>query len=282
MELQVIEKKVRIQQFSRASFDTNQDYLPDAIEDLAIKNADGIYEMANVYETTIDLIMTDSNRIPHHQESISQATLFSEQDDQVVLGIRENSVQAFWRHTDGSRQIIEIRDDQMQAEFVNVQVRNKTVIEIQWMFNEYSAAGNHFEFEFKFLTKIEPVVAMLYGENYKMMERDPEFIGTSANDHILITKNKKVSFNVTGILDNSHHRNNENIAETNLAGRLHAETRPNENFELTPAEIHLNNYYNALYIKDPNADKIYCIVSADSLNLGIRCFPLRSDINIIL
>ena len=37
----------------------------------------------------------------------------------------------------------------MQAEFVNVQVRNKTVIEIQWMFNDYSAAGKHFEFEFK-------------------------------------------------------------------------------------------------------------------------------------
>ena len=31
--------------------------------------------------------------------------------------------------------------------------------------------------------------------------------------------------------------------------------KPNENFELTSAEIHLNNYYNALNIKDPNADK---------------------------
>ena len=41
----------------------------------------------------------------------------------------------------------------------------------------------------------------------------------------------------------------------NDAGKLYGETKPNENFELTPAEIHLNNYYNALYIKDPNADK---------------------------
>ena len=44
-----------------------------------------------------------------------------------------------------------------------------------------------------------------------MLDRDREFIGTFANDHILITKNKQVNFNVTGILDNSRHRNNENI-----------------------------------------------------------------------
>ena len=52
-----------------------KDYLRDAIEDLAIKNADGKYEMANVYETTIDLIMADSNRIPHNRPYISKAGL---------------------------------------------------------------------------------------------------------------------------------------------------------------------------------------------------------------
>ena len=43
------------------------------------------------------------------------------------------------------------------------------------------------------------------------MERDPEFIGNVANDHILITENKQVSFNETGILNNSLHRKDENI-----------------------------------------------------------------------
>ena len=50
-----------------------KEYLRDAFEDLAIKNADGIYEMANVYETTIDLSMADSNRIPHHLPCITKA-----------------------------------------------------------------------------------------------------------------------------------------------------------------------------------------------------------------
>ena len=37
----------------------------------------------------------------------------------------------------------------MQAEYVNVQVRNKSVIEIEWSFEDNSVAGMHFGFEFK-------------------------------------------------------------------------------------------------------------------------------------
>ena len=37
----------------------------------------------------------------------------------------------------------------MQAEWVNVIVKNESEIEIQWSFKDDSAAGRHFEFEFK-------------------------------------------------------------------------------------------------------------------------------------
>ena len=63
----------------------------------------------------------------------------------------------------------------------------------------------------KFLTKIKPEWTSFYVENYTMLDRDREFIGTFANDHILITKNKQVSFNVTENWNNSLHGNNEYI-----------------------------------------------------------------------
>jgi len=279
--LQVIEKAVRIQRFAIATFDTNQEYFPDAIERLARKNANGQYEMADIYETTIDLIMTENNKIPHFLPGVSKATIdFSEQDDQVILGIREGSVQAFWKHTDGRRQIIE--DLEAQAEFVNVKVREnpsskiQSVIEIQWMFVDDSAAGKHFEFEFKFLTKIKPEFTWCFpNENYKMMENDAQFLGDVANDRISVTENQQFSFNETGNLELSLHGKEDYIDENNgRAGRLHSEAKLNENFELTSAEFHVKTYYNALNKKNPDPDKIYCIVSADSLNLGIRCLLL--------
>merc|ERR1712131_281993 len=275
--LQVKERVVRIQRFATATFDTNQEYFPDAIERLARKNANGQYEMADIYETTIDLIMTENNSMPHGLPCVSKATInFSEQDDQVILGIRKGSVQAFWQHTDGRRRIIE--DQEAQAEFVNVKVRDESVIEIRWMFVDDSAAGRHFEFEFKFLTKIKPEVTCYFpNENYKTTENDARFLDDVANDHISVTVKQQFSFNETGRVNNSHHGHgniDDMMVINSEAGNLYGKQKINESFELTSAEFHLMNYYG---LKNSNSDKIYCIVSADSLNLGILCFSLSPD-----
>ena len=126
------------------------EYLPDSIEDEATKNANGDYSMTEIYETTFDLRL-NSDRICHTDELpgvFPSAKLdFSEQDNQVILGIRENSVEAYWV-TKGGRTLIENLHDRDQPEYVNIRTTDTTV-EIKFMFQDQYEAASNFEFTFK-------------------------------------------------------------------------------------------------------------------------------------
>ena len=132
-------------------------------------------EMENIYEITFSLKIKQDGLY----NGIEKATLQHAQDDQVFLGIREGSLQAFWTGTDGrkrirnnqdrdsyqdrnfgpqasvSRALSESRSQNLnQAEYVEVQLFNTIDtniqhIEIKWMFNDPEQAASHFEFEFK-------------------------------------------------------------------------------------------------------------------------------------
>ena len=133
-------------------------------------------EKENIYEITFSLKIKQTG-LPDN--GIANAQLQNAQDDQIFLGIREGSLQAFWTGTDGRRRIRnnQDRDSQQnrdfgprtsvsralsesrsqnlnQAEYVEVQVFNDSsidntqYIEIQWMFNDPEQAASHFEFEF--------------------------------------------------------------------------------------------------------------------------------------
>ena len=132
-------------------------------------------ERENIYEITFSLKIKQAGLLDN---GIANAQLRNDQDDQIVLGIREGSLQAFWTGTDGrrrirnnqdrdshqnrdfgprtsvSRALSESRSQNLnQAEYVEVQVfidsSNTQYIEIQWMFNDPEQAASHFEFEFK-------------------------------------------------------------------------------------------------------------------------------------
>ena len=133
-------------------------------------------EMENVYEITFVVKIRQDGVL---QNGMDSAQLQSAQDDQEFLGIRRDSLQAFWIDTnvripirnnqDGdshqnrdfgprasvSRALSESRSKNLnQAEYVEVQLFNTIDtniqhIEIKWMFNDPEQAASHFEFEFK-------------------------------------------------------------------------------------------------------------------------------------
>jgi len=129
------------------------------------------------------------------------------------------------------------------------------------------------------LTKLKPEFSYIqFSENYDInLESDVIFVADVAKDLILISDSQQLIFNETGSVNNSHH-GHENIDDMmeidGQAGNLYGKQKINESFELTSAEFHLKTYYG---LKNSNSDKIYCIVSADSLNLGILCFSLSPD-----
>ena len=139
-------------------------------------------EMKDIYEITfIVKIKQDPNEKKDNgieerllNAKIEDAQLRSEQDGQVFLGIRKDSLKAFW--TDNNMRV-PIRNDQdrdlhqnrnfgpqasvsralsesrsqnlNQAEYVEVKILNYQNIAIKWMFNDPEQAASHFEFEFK-------------------------------------------------------------------------------------------------------------------------------------
>ena len=126
------------------------DLLPDSIEDEATQNENGDYAMTEIHETTFDLKLKSDGISRNSDELVGvfpPAKLnFSEQDNQVVLGIREESVQAFWIQNGVKRPVQNHQD--LQPEYVNVHVKDD-VVEIKFMFELPDAAVSHFEFSFK-------------------------------------------------------------------------------------------------------------------------------------
>ena len=126
------------------------DLLPDSIEDEATQNENGDYAMTEIHETTFDLKLKSDGISRNCDELVGvfpPAKLnFSEQDNQVVLGIREESVQAFWIQN-GVKRLVQNHQD-LQPEYVNVHVKDD-VVEIKFMFELPDAAVSHFEFSFK-------------------------------------------------------------------------------------------------------------------------------------
>ena len=136
-------------------------------------------EMKDIYEITFVVkIKQDPNEKKDNgiqSKSLTEdAQLRSEQDGQVFLGIRKDSLKAFWTHTNMrvpirndqdrdlhqnrnfgpqasvSRALSESRSQNFnQAEYVEVQLFNTQHIEIKWMFNNPERVAPHFEFEFK-------------------------------------------------------------------------------------------------------------------------------------
>ena len=127
------------------------DLLPDSIEDEATQNKDGDYEMTEIHETTFDLKLKSDGICRNSDELVGiypPAKLnFSGQDNQVVLGIREKSVQAFWSDQNGVRKPVKNHQDP-QPEYVNVHVKDD-IVEIKFTFDCPEEAVYHFEFTFK-------------------------------------------------------------------------------------------------------------------------------------
>ena len=127
------------------------DLLPDSIEDEATQNEDGDYEMTEIHETTFDLKLKSDGICRNSDELVGiypPAKLnFSGQDNQVVLGIREESVQAFWCDRNGVRKPVQNHQDP-QPEYVNVHVKDD-IVEIKFTFDCPEEAVYHFEFTFK-------------------------------------------------------------------------------------------------------------------------------------
>ena len=126
------------------------DLLPDSIEDEATQNKDGDYEMTEIHEMTFHLKLQADGICRNSDElagMYSPAKLnFSGQDNQVVLGIREESIRAFWTQNGNKREIQNLQDP--QPEYVQVQVKDN-VVEIKFMFDRPGEAVHHFEFTFK-------------------------------------------------------------------------------------------------------------------------------------
>ena len=150
------------------------DFIPDSIEDEASKNENDDYCMTEIHETTFNLRLK-SDRICHDplpagnvsgvpgvevpgvdvqgvevQGVFPSAKLnFSEQKKQVILGLREDSVKAFWVQKDlNKRTLIENRNGLRQPEYVNIHTTDDTV-EIKFMFDYPDEAVSHFEFTFQ-------------------------------------------------------------------------------------------------------------------------------------
>merc|ERR1711953_1450970 len=105
------ETRVETQKIVSAVFRSTQDFIPDSIEDEATKNENDDYCMTEIHETTFNLRLK-SDRICHDPLPAGNVSgvpgvevpgvfpsaklNFSEQKKQVILGLREDSVKAFW------------------------------------------------------------------------------------------------------------------------------------------------------------------------------------------
>ena len=128
--------------------------LPDIIEEEASENGNGDYIMTEIHETTFELKLT-ADKMCHSNEVAGvfpPTTLdFSLQDNQLILGIREHSVKAFWRHNDVRTPIQNL--ETAQSEWVNIKVKDE-IVDIKFMFENPEKASYHFEFTFKSRIKI--------------------------------------------------------------------------------------------------------------------------------
>jgi len=229
-------------------------------------------EMENIYEITFSLKIKQDGLY----NGIEKATLQHAQDDQVFLGIREGSLQAFWTGTDGRKRI---RNNQNlnQAEYVEVQLFNTIDtniqhIEIKWMFNDPEQAASHFEFEFKLLTKVEPQLSYFYFFHYdintnleQQTYQDLEFATIDITDREI---NK---FSITQPITTDPHASMPNIQD---AGNPNAQMKRNPKFELTSAEIHVISYYGS----KNESEKILCIVSSKEFGVVVHCLNKSSTI----
>ena len=123
--------------------------IPESIKKEATKNGNGDYIMTEIHETTFDMKFK-SDRVCHDELPgvFSPAKLdFSEQNKQVILGLRENSTEVYWRQN-GIRTRIQNQNGLDRPEYVNIRTTDTTV-EIKFMFDNSDAAVSHFEFTFK-------------------------------------------------------------------------------------------------------------------------------------
>ena len=125
------------------------DFIPDSIEAEATQNGDGNYIMTEIHETTFDMKFK-SDRVCHNELPgvFPPAKLdFSEQDNQVILGLRENSIEAYWIQN-GIKTRIQNRNNLDRPEYVNIKTTDTTV-EIRFMFDYPEQAISHFAFTFQ-------------------------------------------------------------------------------------------------------------------------------------
>ena len=125
------------------------DFIPETIEEEAMQNENGDYIMTEIHETTFDMKFK-SGRICHDELPgvFQPAKLdFSGQNNQVILGLRKNSIEAYWIQN-GNRTRIENQNGLERPEYVNIHTTDATV-EIKFMFDNSDAAVSHFELKFK-------------------------------------------------------------------------------------------------------------------------------------
>ena len=128
------------------------DFIPESIEEEATRNANDDYCMTEIHETTFNLRLKQPKRICHYAlpgVSTPAKLDFSAQDNQVILGLREDSVKAYWVHC-GQRTPIENRNDPRQHEYVNINTTDEiNTVKIKFMFDNPDVAVTHFEFTFQ-------------------------------------------------------------------------------------------------------------------------------------
>ena len=129
------------------------DFIPDIIEEEATKNGNDDYIMTEIHETTFEMKFKSDSNCHDELPGVSPAKLdFSGQNNQVILGLRENSIEAYWRDLNGIRTRIQNQNGLDRPEYVNIKTsdtKSDRYVEIKYMFDNPDAAVSHFEFTFK-------------------------------------------------------------------------------------------------------------------------------------
>lgn len=140
---------VTTQKIVSAVLKTSKDIIPQSIKDEATRNQNGDYSVTEIHETSFELNLK-SQGISHSDELpcfYPTAKLdFTGQDGQVIIGLRQESVETFWIQNGSKTRIQNLEGP--QPECVDIGITD-SVVEIKFRFHYPDPAVSNFEFTFK-------------------------------------------------------------------------------------------------------------------------------------